>query len=332
MWPLLIMWISAAYAEDGTCTGWSSVTSAGTISSTDLDELSGLVVHSSGAALWAHNDGGKPWLYAIGLDGSPLGRTFLPGAAVDDWEDLAAGPCPGEDACGRCLYVADIGNNSMDREGGIIYALPEPAIPVTESEAEPPTAIAFTWPDGIYDAEAFVVHPATGEALLVTKGEPARIYSLDLQTGDATLRGELDLSGLAIGDPAVTGADVSPDGLQLVLRTDTDILLFDAAGMTLADALTGTPTLLPPPPAEDAEAIAFSFDGRDLYTAGESDAPVLWTLRCDDFTASGDTGSTIEACPDETCGCQKSSAALLLLPLTMLARRRRQPGQVRGSS
>ena len=326
-YPGLLMWIvpglviSAVYADDGECDAWADPARAGTIEDSDLDEVSGLVSHRSGLGLWAHNDSGAAKLYAIGLDGSKIADPLVLGAEHTDWEDIAAGPCD-DDPCDRCLYIADIGNNSMDREGGTIYRLPEPGLSEDLEQTEAAEAITFTWPDGVYDAEAFVVHPLTGEALLITKADPARLYRLE---GDATLTdvGTLDLEPLGVDNRNVTGADVSPSGRQLVLRTDSDIILFDAAGQTLAAALSGEGRVLPAPPEEKAEAIAFAATGQAIFTAAESESAPLWLIQCDDFSAQGDTG-TPECDTAEPCGCSSEKALLLpLLFIFPLARRRR---------
>jgi hypothetical protein len=66
-------------------------------------------------------------------------RAARPGAgdrrAVTDWEDVAAGPCPG----GRCLYVADIGDNTASRPSVTVYRVPEPR------PGEPARAPARRW-------------------------------------------------------------------------------------------------------------------------------------------------------------------------------------------
>jgi hypothetical protein len=62
--------------------------------------------------LWTHNDSGEPVLFALDPRGSVTGRVRLTGAAVEDWEAIAAGPC-GADSC---LYMADIGDNGYSPE------------------------------------------------------------------------------------------------------------------------------------------------------------------------------------------------------------------------
>ena len=73
-----------------------------------LPEASGLVASRTAAGrLWAHNDSGKPEVFSLDTKGQVTGRVLLSGAALEDWEAMATGPCGG----GTCLYLADIGDN-----------------------------------------------------------------------------------------------------------------------------------------------------------------------------------------------------------------------------
>ena len=83
-----------------------------------LPEASGVAVsRKSTDVLWSHNDSGEPVLIAVGTDGEPRGRVWIAGAAVEDWEDIEAGPCPG----GSCIYIGDIGDNNAKRGSLTIY-------------------------------------------------------------------------------------------------------------------------------------------------------------------------------------------------------------------
>jgi hypothetical protein len=90
----------------------------------DLPEASGLAAsRRTPGVLWAHNDSGDPFVFALTATGGVKGRVFVTGARVWDWEDIAVGPC----ANGTCLYIADIGDNDRRRQSVTIYRTPEPA-------------------------------------------------------------------------------------------------------------------------------------------------------------------------------------------------------------
>jgi hypothetical protein len=61
----------------------------------DLPEASGIAASARTPGLfWAHNDSGDPVIYALDSQGAIKDRVRVTGAAVDDWEDVAVGPCP----------------------------------------------------------------------------------------------------------------------------------------------------------------------------------------------------------------------------------------------
>jgi len=88
-----------------------------------LSEASGLAIsRRTPGRLWTHNDSGEPVVVALDARGSVTGRVRLTGAAVEDWEAIAVGPC----GTGSCLHVGDIGDNEAERKRITIYRLPEP--------------------------------------------------------------------------------------------------------------------------------------------------------------------------------------------------------------
>src|SRR5262249_43745511 len=87
-----------------------------------LWEASGVAVGSgTPPRLWIVNDEGEPIIYSVELNGRIADRVRIAGATVEDWEDLAAGPCPN----GRCLYIADIGDNLARRPRITVYRIAE---------------------------------------------------------------------------------------------------------------------------------------------------------------------------------------------------------------
>lgn len=186
----------------------------------DLPEASGIAAsRRTPGVYWAHNDSGAPVLFALDQQGSLEGRVRVTGAKVDDWEDVAVGPC----AAGSCLYIADIGDNDGRRDRITVYRVPEPA----PGEAATAEAEAFdaTYPDGAHDAEALFV---TGESsvFIVTKGDPGPIalyrFPLPLRAG-RSVRLERVGAPLATRDVDAkdrpTAGDMSPDGRWVAVRT-----------------------------------------------------------------------------------------------------------------
>src|SRR5688572_29836519 len=194
-----------------------------------LTEASGLALsRKSPGRLWAHNDSGRPVLFALDARGAVAGQVTLAGAAVEDWEAVAVGPC----GDGSCLYVGDIGDNEADRRRITIYRVPEPV-----GTGGTATASVFhaTYPDGAHDAETLLVG-ADGRMYVVTKGEtrPVAIYRFpaQLQDGQTT---RLERVGAAPARPEadsrITDGAVSPDGQLVVLRSRSALTFYRASDL-----------------------------------------------------------------------------------------------------
>jgi hypothetical protein len=198
----------------------------------ELPEGSGLAAsRRTPGRFWSHNDSGEPVLFALDRGGRVTGRLSLSGAAVEDWEAVAVGPCPS----GSCIYVADIGDNDAERDRITVYRFTEPA----EAGGSAKVADAFhgTYPDGAQDAESLLVTPE-GRLFIVTKGDtgPVSLYRFpnELRSG-ATLRlervgGSRDPRPPA-GNDRITDGAVSPDGHWIVLRSRQALTFYRAADL-----------------------------------------------------------------------------------------------------
>lgn len=196
-----------------------------------LSEASGLAVsRRAPGRLWTHNDSGRPVVFSLDARGSVTGQVGLSGAAVEDWEAIAVGPCGG----GSCLYIGDIGDNEARRNRITVYALPEPA--AASGSASVADVFHARYPDGAHDAETLLVD-GNGRLYVVTKGEtgPVAIYRFPakLQSG-ATMPLER-VGGVMPGRPdaesRITDGSVSPDGQWAVLRTRSTLTFYRAADL-----------------------------------------------------------------------------------------------------
>lgn len=254
----------------------------------NLRESSGLALAAGGDALWTHNDSRKGVLHLVGLDGRVRGEMPVTGAAFEDWEDIAAGPCPG----GQCLYLADIGDNDAKRRSITIYRMPEPEAGATQTP--PAEALIATYPDGPQDAEALFV-TTTGAVYVVTKGETRgiTIYELPRSARAGTPSQLVPVVQLVRerpgGSERITGAAASPDGQWLALRTKDQVRFYrtgDLASGQLAAPLTfdlkGNPSLR----EEQGEGVEFGPTGSGtVYLSSEAGdkkdgRPTLSRLTC----------------------------------------------------
>jgi len=250
-----------------------------------LDETSGLAASRAHRdTLWLVEDGGNgAMLHAISRRGRRLASYHVDGAANTDWEDLAAFDWHGR----HYLLVADTGDNGGLRRTLLLHAFEEPAQLADGSRLRPAWSIAFRWPDGARDCEAVAVDAARGQILLVSKKRrPPELFVLPLAPGRGVQTARR-IGRLTVPAPVgtagplerrVTAADVSPDGRTLAVLTYAQLLLYRRNGSEPWGVATASPpTAQPLPWLHQAEAVAWTTDGRGLYASGEfSPAPLVY--------------------------------------------------------
>jgi hypothetical protein len=268
-----------------------------------LRETSGLVIsRTQPGILWSHNDSSDaPRLYALDIAGTLLATVSVERAMAVDWEDIAAGPCPGArpEAASQpssCLYIADTGNNNRDRRTLTVYIVEEPRH--DESGAFPgvvaATSFRFEYPGEPDDAEAIAVMP-DGDVVIVTKGRVPTTDFFTLPAADvarASATGEV-LTAVHAGTTGVvpdanlsrliTAAALSPDGTTLAVRTYTEVFFYGAerSGGTLGWRDLGRRCFLGEAESQ-GEAIDF-LDAETMLLTTESspDQPAaIYRLRC----------------------------------------------------
>lgn len=233
-----------------------------------IDEASGIAdSRSMPGNLWINEDSGTPaQLALLGYDGKVKGRVNVPSFQNRDWEEIAIGPGPKSGV--NYIYIGDIGDNNTQNGFSQIYRMSEPASlqsPITDIER-----INFRYPDGPRDAEAMFVDPQTKDIYIISKREEkVHLYSLPYpqninEVTVATAYGELPIG-------FVTGATISPDGNEILVRTYTQISYWKRdSGQTIADALQyGTSRLLPYRLEPQGEAVCFDKDGKGYFTISE---------------------------------------------------------------
>jgi hypothetical protein len=252
--------------------GRISVRRTGTIHAAQATELSGLVAsRRRPGVLWTHNDSGDaPRVLAVRAGGKLVGDVAIAGAQATDWEDIASR--------GGMLYIADIGDNGRQRDGIVVYRVPEPAAGQTTSA--PAQALRLRYPDGAHDAETLLVDPRSGTLAIVTKSfdgdSGVYVAAHPSATAVTTLRLaarlRLGLGGLA------TAGDVSADGRVIAVRTYSGFVAWERRrGDSLARALRRTPCAGRVSLAGEGqgEALALTADGRAFLTVPEGGNPVI---------------------------------------------------------
>ena len=275
-----------------------------------VDEMSGLAASAQHeGVLWTHNDsGGGPYIYALDGSGEVQARVKAKGAAARDWEDIALGPCNAGDgpSSWKCLYVGDTGDNSKKHPTGAIVQIPEPS-KHPERGVDGPEAITLTvgtwrswtfiWPDGPRNVESLAMMQDR-RAILLTRDSDSRfsqVWRVDLNgSGDpvAEKLGELDMANEeAETGPTVTvgGADLSPSGESLLVRTQKDVYLFEVGGALRLPAAEAAKALAAAkretlPHGHDAMAESVAWDRKKGYwttsEAVKGVIPRLWRTAC----------------------------------------------------
>jgi hypothetical protein len=268
----------------------------GQIESAEVTEASGIArstLHSD--RFWVINDGGSPpVLHAIGADGRDEGSLQLEEASNLDWEAVASFKLDGK----SWLLVADAGDNSAIRDQSKIYVVEEPALKHDEDAIGPLAwTLSFRWPDGPRDCEAVAVDAGGDRILLLSKRTiPAVLYELPLHPETAgvitaTRLGEVD----AIPRPTArdleraasarnwhwqpTAMDLSADAGAAVILTYRAVYHFARRnGEPWIEALRRAPTVIDLGGVREAEAVAFTEDGRSVIVTVEAPSAPLYRL------------------------------------------------------
>jgi len=249
----------------------------------DLKESSGLAQGRRNPGLfWSHNDAGNsPVLYGVSSNGN-LGATVrIQGATLNDWEDIEAGPCGGN----NCLFVGDIGDNDGKRGTITIYRVEEPAAGAGSAVA---TALTARYPGGARDAEAMFM--LSDDIYIVTKGRegPIELYRFaraGSQSGTATLEKVRELwPAPKASDDRVTSAAASPDGRWVGIRTYRKLFIYPAASLTSTTGSIPEPIVMDLSPLKEkgGEGLALANDGTVFLSseAGGKDPARLSQLKC----------------------------------------------------
>jgi hypothetical protein len=245
------------------------------------------LAESSGAAWsrrtegiwWSVNDSGNPaHLFALNARGERVGQVRVRRAENVDWEDLAAGPCPGG---GACLFVADVGDNAGRRRHVDVYRVPEPD--PGDSQTERAERFRARYPDRPHDAEAFFVLP-DGRGYVVTKGTdgPVTLFRFPFRTnGTGEMQAVRVLDAAPVLGTFVTGAGASPDGRWVALRTYTSLHLYRTIDLLGSGGPAHTMSLLPLREPQ-GEAVALASDGAVLLTSERrgSRGPLFTRFAC----------------------------------------------------
>jgi len=283
----LRLWFCALVCLPSACSGEGAEFSKqrGTVrlESAQVTEASGLAASSRGDGfLWMLNDsGGQPELYLAGTDGTDRGSVQVEGVRNIDWESLDSFTWEGK----PWLLIADVGDNEARRESCSLWIVPEPELPGAGKKLagslKPGWTIQFRYPDGPRDCEAVAVDAVRGKIILITKRTvPPEVYELPLAPGKrgtlvAERVGQTEVRPPRGGLPhpygaQPTGMGISPDGSVAAVLSYIAVFLFPRSPEeSWAEAFARAPVVLQRHGLTQAEALAFSRDGKELFVVSE---------------------------------------------------------------
>lgn len=282
------------------CPRYAAPISTGSLTDNDAVEISGAVMsRANSGVLWVHNDGNEVRLYAINRDGEKLAEIRIPGIEVDDLEDIAIGPGPIQDQ--DYLYLADIGDNGIDRSEVRILRIPEPSVD-NAFQINPDSVESFRlrYPGGAsHDAEALMVDPSTGAIFVITKdgsdekgtalyrlSHPLRATEVNVLTPVVSDHDSEALRG------SVVAADVSHDGqrVALLLKEGGVRTWTRHDGDQSIEDMFRRPACHAPSAPGQQEALALSVESEGFYLIPEGINPrisfVATRQPCGDFDRS----------------------------------------------
>jgi hypothetical protein len=278
-----------------------------------ITESSGLVASATDPTLlFTHNDSGDTARFFAIDRGCRTRATFLlSGVQARDWEDISRGP-------DHTLWLGDIGDNSGRRAQGIlVHRVAEPQI-VARTERLSAVSYRLRYPDGPHDAEALLVHPRTGQLLIVTKSFSGGVVYAAPSPLVVDVPNLLRRVG-TVPIPEVTAGDIAPDGSRVVLRNYTAAYEWDVHGDDVAAALFGVPARIQLPRSQQGEGITYRLDGQALLVSSEGEGSPLQELRrTTRAVPSASTATAATPSPAARPASGSSGLALVLLALGAL--------------
>jgi hypothetical protein len=273
--PLLLFFICMACQQE--INGYSSATPvrdgfetvplAKPVLPGKVDEASGIADSKANPGyLWVEQDSGNPReLLLLSHNGEFLKKIYIKPAFNRDWEDMALGNGPADGK--KYIYVGDIGDNNLAFSTYAIYRFEEPTS--TTDTVFSCDKISFVYPDGAHDAEAMLVDDQSKDIYIITKRDnPSRVYKIAYPQSTNTVNTAVPEGSLGV--TAITGAAVSPDGRDILLRTYLGVMRWKRNnGQSLVQALMTTPDTLTTQLEPQGEALCFKNDNSGFFSLSE---------------------------------------------------------------
>ncbi len=217
-----------------------------------------------------HNDSGdSARFFRFNSSGNVTGVFNLRNAGATDWEDMCSARIRGK----NFVFLGDIGDNNSVRSSITIYRVEEPTTS-GESTLNTYDVFSVTYPDGAHNCESMICDPNSGDLYLIIKASNGTCpiyrvpYKAQSSAISAVLVGTIFLNDTALGGKLTTGADASPDGRFVVLRTYARAYEYDVP-REFKNWFQSTPRQVKLRSETQGEAICYSLDGLKMLTSSE---------------------------------------------------------------
>lgn len=244
-----------------------------------LKEISGIAYSDENKLFWVHNDSGNSSdIYALGEDGDIKQVVELNNIKNIDFEDISLRRYEDKNT----LYIADVGNNDLNRSEMYIYRFEEPLyIEGTSNKSKEkniinlePDVLTLNVADLGINFEAMMVENETGKIFLVekVKSKKARVYivskfDVDENNVFPSYYGEIDFE--MYGKQEVVALDISKDDKYILIKTKSCVFMLDRKDFrknVTSDMLKQMPYVQ----EYQGEAISWSEQSLGYYTVSES--------------------------------------------------------------
>lgn len=173
------------------------------------------------------------------------------------------------------VWLADTGDNNLQRHGGALYAFGDPG---TGDHATPATRYPIVYPGGVsYNVETLLINPVTNAKYLVSKtaSGTGKLFGLPKALSTTTPNLAVD-TGVTTIPAMVSDGDFSPRGTRVILRNGTP-------GSTQAYVMSATTWVqlgtiaVPNTAGGKGESVSFDAQAPRFLTSREGDdAPLYW--------------------------------------------------------
>ncbi len=275
LWVFLLFLVSigsSLKAED--------VVQSGIIENEEIIEASGLAASTlNDTLLWILNDSGNDaCLYAVGVDGSDLGKITIGRVNNYDWEDLVS--FRWNDT--SFLLIADVGDNNARREFCRLYFIVEPSINENgffDQTVDVYQQFEFTYETGPCDCEAVAVDPVQEKIFLLSKNQiNSKLFELPLTySAEPPMIARQIATASSISN--VTAMDISSYNLISAVMNYQNIFLFYRQYQeSWRDVFRIEPVVIRMPSLPGAEAACFNKNGTSVYFTSERVHQPLYRL------------------------------------------------------